>query len=295
MGFKSALLQEVWEKDFYARSSELEWKRTFSKNFALVKLLDYSKSAKKILDSGCGDGRIISAIWRRDARFWGADLSKRAISSAQTRFRSKRNVDFTVGDLEKLPYKNSSFDLVYSTYTLEHTESPERIVGEMIRVTKLEGLLIFACPNFGSPFQPSGNKSLNGDSLKVRALKNFIKSHIYLIFKPKSLDWSRVVPRVLEEGKWQSDWDATCEPYMQTLLIFLRKKGLSIIETSSGLENQKAQKNGNLPFRFKILKTVRIFFEFLGRMGISPYKYFGPTLFVVARRKESLFSRKTRK
>lgn len=283
MEYKQKLLKEVWESPTYAKSSENEWKKTFSENPALLKLKEYSKSGDKILDCGCGDGRILSKLWRSDANFWGIDLSKRAISEAKKRFKLRCSVSFAVGDLEKLPYKESVFDLVYSTYLLEHTEAPEKIISEMIRVTTPGGQLIFVCPNFGSPFQPSGNKLVNEDDLKTRALKIFIKSHLYIFTKPKNLDWNKVIPRALEEGKWKSDWDATCEPYIQTLSVFLRRNGLKIVESDSGLPHVFDLPQ-DTPILQKFFSLARRFFETVGHLGISPYKYFGPTIFMVARK-----------
>jgi len=52
---------------------------------------------------------------------------------------------------EKLPYQDSSFDVVLSDNVVDHAESPRRIVEEMMRVLKPGGLLYFTV-NVHHPF-----------------------------------------------------------------------------------------------------------------------------------------------
>ena len=109
---KDKLLREVWESGEYSQYSDAEIRDIYFKNPALVKLLNYSKEAKKILECGCGDGRILKILWRKDAGFYGVDLSKRAVSNAKKRFKGKRNVYLKAGDVEGLKFPKSHFDFV---------------------------------------------------------------------------------------------------------------------------------------------------------------------------------------
>jgi ubiquinone/menaquinone biosynthesis C-methylase UbiE len=51
---------------------------------------------------------------------------------------------------EKLPYKNGTFDIVTSFYTLEHVQSVERVIKESTRVLKKGGVMYHVIPNYGS-------------------------------------------------------------------------------------------------------------------------------------------------
>jgi ubiquinone/menaquinone biosynthesis C-methylase UbiE len=51
---------------------------------------------------------------------------------------------------EQLPFDNESFDIVYSTNVLEHTERPFDVLSESLRVLRPGGTLQFVFPNFGS-------------------------------------------------------------------------------------------------------------------------------------------------
>ena len=54
---------------------------------------------------------------------------------------------------EEIPFPDSHFDFIFSSTTLEHTESPERVLDEAVRVLKPGGCLQFVFPNYGSVFE----------------------------------------------------------------------------------------------------------------------------------------------
>jgi SAM-dependent methyltransferase len=54
---------------------------------------------------------------------------------------------------ESLPFADESFDIVYSANVLEHTENPEKVLQEAMRVLRPGGLLYMEMPNFLSYFE----------------------------------------------------------------------------------------------------------------------------------------------
>ena len=54
---------------------------------------------------------------------------------------------------EMLPFSDESFDLVYSSNVLEHTERPATVLDEALRVLKPGGILHFEMPNFLAYFE----------------------------------------------------------------------------------------------------------------------------------------------
>jgi 2-polyprenyl-3-methyl-5-hydroxy-6-metoxy-1,4-benzoquinol methylase len=54
---------------------------------------------------------------------------------------------------EAIPFPDDHFDFVFSSTALEHTENPERVLGESLRVLKPGGGLHFVFPNYGSFFE----------------------------------------------------------------------------------------------------------------------------------------------
>ena len=54
---------------------------------------------------------------------------------------------------ETLPFEDASFDVVYSSNVIEHTNEPVQILREALRVLKPGGILHFEMPNFLSYFE----------------------------------------------------------------------------------------------------------------------------------------------
>lgn len=90
-----------------------------------------------ILDGGCGTGLILTHIpWIKD-RLFGCDVSKGMIQHAK-----RRGERVILASLEKLPFRDETFDLVFSFKVLPHIERLEDAVSELIRITKRGGYIL---------------------------------------------------------------------------------------------------------------------------------------------------------
>jgi len=54
---------------------------------------------------------------------------------------------------ESLPFADETFDVVYSANVLEHTQNPEQVLREAVRVLRPGGALYIELPNFLSYFE----------------------------------------------------------------------------------------------------------------------------------------------
>lgn len=96
----------------------------------------YLKGCKKILDIGCGHGKIL-----RGNNVYGIDVSISALKIA----KSRQNV--ALADTCHIPFKNGVFDGVLMSHVLEHVENPENVLKEVCRVLKQNAKLVIAVPN----------------------------------------------------------------------------------------------------------------------------------------------------
>lgn len=98
-----------------------------------------TKAKDKILDIGCGEGKI----WQLfpDLKVTGLDFSQENLKKA------KKYVTPVLGNAEKLPFKDNSFDMVLATEILEHVINPDRLLTETDRVLKRGGNAIITFPN----------------------------------------------------------------------------------------------------------------------------------------------------
>lgn len=99
---------------------------------------------KKILDMGCGTGLYTKIIKKKGAKVKGIDLSEGMIKIAR---EEVPGVEFKVGSAEKLPYKNKEFDIVLAALMMEYFSSWNKVLKEVKRVLKPNGLFIFSTGN----------------------------------------------------------------------------------------------------------------------------------------------------
>jgi len=79
-------------------------------------------NGKLVFDGGCGVGRFAEIAANDGAHIVGADLSF-AVDSAMKNIGFRPNVHLVQADLNKLPFRDATFDAVYSIGVLHHTPS----------------------------------------------------------------------------------------------------------------------------------------------------------------------------
>ena len=100
----------------------------------LLDRVEVPREPQRILDLGCGVGAMTRLLLERGAaRPMGVD---RALSQAREakRLTPRGAAAFAVADGAMLPFRDSSFDLVYTTWFFEHVPDPMGILREALRV-----------------------------------------------------------------------------------------------------------------------------------------------------------------
>jgi ubiquinone/menaquinone biosynthesis C-methylase UbiE len=110
----------------------------------------------KYLDVGCGDGRWTVDIFEyleRQPEAYGIDISDRAIAFAGL---IEPRVRFRVGDADRLPFEDGSFDFVSAIEVIEHMVdgSDELALREMARVLRVNGTLLITTPTWNLRMPP---------------------------------------------------------------------------------------------------------------------------------------------
>src|SRR5262245_47306414 len=95
----------------------------------------------RLLEIGCGMGTDLLQFSRGGARCVGVDLTPRSIELSRHRFKLYgADGAFMISDGEHLPFRDQSFDVVYSNGVLHHTPDTAGAIREVHRVLRPGGV-----------------------------------------------------------------------------------------------------------------------------------------------------------
>lgn len=128
-------IAKAWEKTVFEKTlleHEIEIFSIF---------LEYAKGATKILEVGAGNGRMINILRGKgvDSIFFAIDIIKKV---------KEANAQTILADARALPFKNESFDFVYSLGVIEHFPETEKAIKEQARVLREGGCIFLTVPHF---------------------------------------------------------------------------------------------------------------------------------------------------
>lgn len=255
----SESVQKIWHSQYYY---DIAKNASMDEHWAIKRIKKIAGECETILEVGCGEGSKLAYIAGINKKATGLDVSPKAIKIASSQYPQYK---FKQANAENLPFKDGSFDLTYSAFTLEHTDRPESVINEMFRVTKNHGYLAFVAPNYGAPFRIS--PCFKGNRV-VRIMRGVYEDIIR--YKPEvgKLNWRKVVP--ITDKPFHIDYDTTIEPYLRTLVNYLERKAGNMLEFSSCWNIDTGKQIG-----------VHTLFKYFGMKNMYPFIYWGPHLYVL--------------
>jgi ubiquinone/menaquinone biosynthesis C-methylase UbiE len=126
-----------------------------------------------VLDVGSGVGLDALEMARQvapDGEVVGLDFSQTMVEKARRRTRGAgAPVRFERGDVQALPFADSTFDRAYADRTFQHLADPRRALAEMARVTRPGGLLLIVDPDHDTRVIASPYPDVTRRFLRFRA------------------------------------------------------------------------------------------------------------------------------
>lgn len=170
-------------------------------------------NAKKILDWGCGPGRVVRhmpEISGNQSEFYGTDYNKESIDWCKSNIE---NVNFNHNNLEaKLPYEDNSFDAIYGISIFTHLSKDMHFnwFKELKRTLNTGGLLLLTTQgeNFKPKLSKQENKLFDQGDLIVRG--NVKEGHrTYSAFHPDAFlkelfTETQVLEKIVQSPKGKS-------------------------------------------------------------------------------------------
>ncbi len=152
----------------------------------LIELLKFKEiNSPKILDVGCSTGYITRYIAQRfDCEIIGIDLSELIIKIAQEEANNLNltNISFQTANVEKIPFPDNSFDIVYGEAITALVPDPIRVINEYKRVLKPGGKIAtldaFMKESVTDEFADEINEIMTnviGTKIKIKTLQEWKK------------------------------------------------------------------------------------------------------------------------
>jgi demethylmenaquinone methyltransferase/2-methoxy-6-polyprenyl-1,4-benzoquinol methylase len=101
-----------------------------------------------VLDVGCGTGFATEGLLQHVDTIYGLDQSPHQLSKAYRKFGKHGNVNFHMGDAERLPFQDDTFDVVWSSGSIEYWPNPVDALEECRRITKPGGKVLIVGPDY---------------------------------------------------------------------------------------------------------------------------------------------------
>jgi demethylmenaquinone methyltransferase/2-methoxy-6-polyprenyl-1,4-benzoquinol methylase len=157
---------------------------------------------ESILDVGCGTGVLEEFLDGRGGFVVGLDLTEEMLRLAQEK-RIGCFQSLSVGDAERLPFRDASFDLLVSCYVVKYCDS-RRFASEMMRVLRPGGRLVlydFTSPR--GPFAPFHAFYVYGAMRMLGVLLKPADSGLAFTYE--------ALPGVIQTRRWDGSFGAELE------------------------------------------------------------------------------------
>lgn len=130
----------------------------------------------KLLDLGCGDGKIGKSLFDAGFKVEACDMD-------EERFQFPGIIPFKRSNFDgPLPYCDNFFDCLVFTEVIEHVYNPGFVISEVSRVLKTEGKLVLSTPNI----------------LNIGSRLRFLFEGSFDFFREPTLDFSRCFPTAIQ-------------------------------------------------------------------------------------------------
>lgn len=134
-------------------------------------------NGKKVLEIGCGNGRVTALFSSKPKEIIAIDPEKHEIESARKKIPG---VNFQIGSGENLIFSDETFDVVIFTLSLHHQNS-ELAISAASRVLKHNGEMIIIEPLIESEIERMFSLILNENQAKLNAQNSIKKSNLRVV------------------------------------------------------------------------------------------------------------------
>lgn len=120
----------------------------------IVKVLNLPKDKLRVMDAGCGSGSLAMDVKKeyQNSLLYAVDADPRILAIAEKKVNEVGiQINFREAFLQKLPFSDNSFDVVYSSLVFHHLNNDikKKSMTEIHKVLKKDGRFLLV--DFGKP------------------------------------------------------------------------------------------------------------------------------------------------
>ncbi|MGD8837127.1 MAG: methyltransferase domain-containing protein [Desulfobacteraceae bacterium] len=165
------------------------------------------KGNKRVLDLGCGDGVNTALIAQAlpDGEVVGIDASRGMIDTAKP--KEKANLRFVLLDIDEIAFENE-FDVVYSNATLHWIKDHHRLLRNLFKALRVDGLLRV---NFAADGNCSHFFKVIRNAMEKEAFSRFFSDFSWPWYMPTIDEYTQLVRQ--SELKAAKVWGENADRY----------------------------------------------------------------------------------
>ena len=150
----------------------------------LVFIADLVRDGDRILDFGCGNGRLLEILRGKLIDYAGVDISQKLIEQACLKYPEKKENFIRISGQDSLPFSDDYFNKIVSVAVFHHFPDDYAIdrAGELLRVAKKDAMAIVTVWNLAEKY----DKKDVYISFNDNESKTFSRYH--RVYSPDELD-----------------------------------------------------------------------------------------------------------
>jgi malonyl-CoA O-methyltransferase len=238
------------------------------RNELLGRLDELPIQPRAVLDLGAGTGHATRALKRRfpQSLTVAVDIAPGMLERARAQSRWLRRFERVRADAYALPFRDQSFDLVFSSLMLQWCDDLDAVFAEISRVLEPGGLLLFS--TFGPGTLAELREAWSASDAVTEGASARANNHVNHFFDPHALGSALMQAGFIEPVL---DVDRTIMRYPDTLSLMRELKAIGAHNVTSGRARgltgrsrlasmsrayEEQRREGSLPATYEIIHAV---------------------------------------